>query len=80
MTPPQLARDAPVVDVPHPLEVDPSPGVGNEAGVAALDRFDSRAGKLRNADEPLRRDERLDDRVTALAVTDRMLVGFGGQE
>src|ERR1039458_7066725 len=40
MAPPQLARDAPVVNVAHPLEIRLGVILGNELDLAVFDRFD----------------------------------------
>src|SRR5579884_762564 len=79
MSPPQLARDAPVVNVLHPVQVDGLVIVGREADVSLRDRF---RGGLRHAhaagarllvdgDEPLRGEPRLDHGLAAVALADR---------
>jgi hypothetical protein len=66
MAPPELARDAPVVDVLHPVEVGLLVLLGREAdGFVAvgvgLDGGDGLLGERLNLDEPLRGEARLDD-------------------
>ena len=74
MPPPDLARDAPVADVLHPVEVDARKALGREADAAVLDRRDRRSGELLHRHPPLRDDERLDAAVAAHAVADRVAV------
>ena len=45
MAPPDLAADAPVLDVAHPLEVGVLPVLRHEADAAVLDRLDRRLGQ-----------------------------------
>ena len=83
MAPPELARDAPVVDVGHPLEVDLLVVLGREAdGLVAvgiwLDGGDGELGHgcaavvrlFVDGDEPLRGEARLDDGFAAVAMAD----------
>ena len=65
--PPELAADAPVADVLHPVQVDPGPALGDEAQPPALDRRDRRHGERLHLHEPLQRQVRLDDGVAAVA-------------
>ena len=75
MAPPQLARDAPVVDVAHPLDVGLAVLLGREADVALVDRGDGLVGERLDLDEPLRRKPRLDTtRLAAVAVADGVRV------
>ena len=71
MSPPQLARDAPVVNVAHPLEVGFGVVLGNELDVAVLDHFDRAIRQRLNLHEPLRRQARLDDGLAAAAFAQR---------
>ena len=80
MSPPQLAGDAPVVDVAHPLEIGLRPHLRNEPNLSRLDGADRGLGERADLHEPLRREVRLDDRVAALAVPEREPVGIGAQE
>ena len=70
MAPPELARDAPVVDVLHPVEVGLGPRLRDDARGAALHRRERRLGERLHLHEPLRREHRLDDRLAALAAAD----------
>ena len=68
VAPPELARDAPGLDVAHPLEVGLLPVLRHERGLAALDRRDRRLGQLGGVHVPLVGQPRLDDGVAALRV------------
>jgi hypothetical protein len=72
--PPDLAADAPVADVLHPVEIHLVPALGHEAHAAVLDRLDGRPGQRLHLHEPLRRQPRLDHRVAAVAVPHRVRV------
>ena len=74
VTPPDLPRDAPVPDVPHPLEIGLLPLAGDDPDLARLDRPDGGLGQGRHLDEPLARQRRLDHRLAAVAVPDRVAV------
>ena len=58
--PPELARDAPVADFPHPVEVDALPLGRRDPHRVLFDRLDRRLRQLVHAAEPLQRDQRLD--------------------
>ena len=68
MAPPELARDAPGLDVAHPLEIGVLPPRGHEADAAGLHRFDRGLGEGLGIDVPLVGQPRLDDRARAVAV------------
>ena len=70
MAPPQLARDAPVVDVAHPLEVRLGVLFGRKADVALLHRGNGLVGERLNPDKPLRREQRLNHGLAAVALAD----------
>src|SRR3954470_9697844 len=70
MPPPQLARDAPVIDVVHPVQVDGLVIVRCEADVALLNDFNSTLRERRDFHEPLRGKPRLDDRLAPVALAD----------
>ena len=53
MAPPELARDAPVLDVAHPVEVRLRPVLGDEADAAGFDGRDRRLGERLDLHEPL---------------------------
>ncbi len=68
MAPPELAADAPVLDVVHPVVVGVDPLPGDEADLAAVDDLDRAlrdrlavGARLAHGDEPLVREHRLDD-------------------
>ncbi len=71
MSPPQLPRDAPVVNVAHPLEVRLGVHLGHELDLALLDGFDGAVGQRLNLHEPLRRQARLGDGLAAIALAQR---------
>ena len=70
MAPPQLARDAPVVNVAHPLEVGLLVLLRRKADVTFFDGSDGHVGERLNLDEPLRGQRALDDVARAFAATD----------
>ena len=76
MSPPQLARDAPGLNVAHPLEVGVGPLLRHEPGAALFDRCDRRLGEGFRIRIPLVAQDRLDGRLGALAerhdVADRL--------
>src|ERR1700754_88407 len=74
MPPPQLPRDAPVVNVLHPLVVRLAVLVWSKPYVALVDGFDGLVGQRLNPDEPLLRKPRLNDDAGALAQADRQRV------
>src|ERR1019366_4684664 len=67
MSPPQLPRDAPVVNVAHPLEVSLGVILRHELDVAVLHHRDGAVGQRLDLDEPLRRKPWLDDGLAAIA-------------
>ena len=74
VAPPELAADAPVLDVVHPVVVGVDPLLGHEAHLAAGHRVDRLGGdalavatRLGHGDEPLLREHRLDDLAGAFA-------------
>ena len=74
MAPPELAADAPVLDVPHPLEIDAGPVVGHEAYAALLDGSNRRRRERFDVDEPLVGEERFEHRVGAIPARHHELV------
>src|SRR5205085_11076257 len=60
MAPPELARDGPVVDVLHPVEVGRLPRLRDDGDGAVAYRLDGRLRQRFDLDEPLARDHRLD--------------------
>lgn len=93
VAPPQLARDAPVLDVVQPLVVGVDPLLGHQLDLAALHRVqrhlgdraagEARAigGRLAHGDEPLVGQHRLDDDAGAIAARhhQRVLLHLGQQ-
>ena len=73
MSPPQLARDAPVVDVFHPVAVGVLELFGDKA---AHDGFQGWFGQMLHLEEPLQRDFRLDHRFGAFGGAHLVGVGF----
>ena len=83
MAPPELAGDAPVVDVLHPVEVGllVLSGVNWMCCRSSLDGGDGFVGQGLNFDEPLRGEARLDHGLAAVAVADVVdVVLDAGQE
>ena len=74
MAPPELARDAPVADVVHPIVVSLDPVLRDELDAAIVHRLDGLLGQRLRLDEPLRGDQRLDDGLAAIAVAQVELV------
>ncbi len=70
--PPELARDAPVVDVFEPVQVDALEALRHERHPAIVRRLDCRRCKRRHLDEPLLADQGLDHRVAPLAMPNGM--------
>src|SRR5262249_22787059 len=68
VAPPELPRDAPRLDVAHPLEIHLLPGRRHEPGLAAFDRGNRRLGQRGGVDVPLVGQPRFDDGATALRV------------
>ncbi len=74
--PPDLAGDAPVADIVHPVEVGILPGRGDDPGLAFRDRLDRRFGQGFHPHEPLLGDQRLDDRLAPVTVADAVGEGL----
>ena len=68
VAPPQLARDAPRLDVAQPFEIDLLVALRLEHRVALLHRLDGRLGQGVSVDVPLVRQPRLDHHARAVAV------------
>src|SRR5437660_2733679 len=71
MSPPELARDTPIVDVLEPVQVDFVEARGHDLRQIILDGSDSGSGEWHHLDEPLLGNEWLNHGVTALAVSQR---------
>ena len=74
MAPPQLARDAPVADVVHPLEVGLGPIRRNERDAAVFHCGDGGLGERLHLHPPLLGNQRLHHRPAAMAFADTQLV------
>ena len=73
MPPPELARNAPVVNVVHPLKIALFKTVGNELDSSVFDCLDGRFGKRIDLQVPLNRDLRLHNGRAAIALSDVVL-------
>ena len=71
VSPPELTRDAPVVDVVHPVEIHLAIVVGDDGDLVGFDGGDRLFGERLDFDEPLRREARLDDSSGAIALSER---------
>ena len=80
MSPPQLPRDAPVVDVIHPVQVHLPVIVRNNGDLAAFHCGDGLLRQRLDLDKPLRRKSRLNDRPRAVALAERNRVVFRAHE
>ena len=78
LAPPQLARDAPVLDVLHPVAVGVLVLLGDEADGILHDGLRGRLGQLLHREEPLHRELGLDGHARALRIADvvRILLGL----
>ena len=77
MTPPQLAADAPVVDVLHPVQIGLGEAVGDELGLPLLHHPDGLLSQRLHLDEPLGGDDGLHVVVTAVAGAHIVAVRLG---
>ena len=81
MPPPQLARDAPVVNIAHPLEVRLGVLFRRKADKALLHRGNGLVGERLNPDKPLRRKQGLNHGLAAVAFADGVhVVAHPGQQ
>jgi hypothetical protein len=74
MSPPELARDAPVANAFEPIQKNRPLVIGNDFKQAACDRLLRRFGQRLHLAEPLRGKARLDDSLAAIAGADGMCV------
>ena len=77
LSPPQLARDAPVLDVLHPVAVGVPVLFGHEADGVLHDGARCGLGELLHREEPLHREFRLDGDARALRIADVVGVLLG---
>ena len=68
MAPPELARDAPGLDVFHPVEIGRFPILRDELGLAVAHGGNRRLRQFLRVDVPLVGEKRLDDDIRAVAV------------
>ncbi len=80
MSPPQLAGNAPVADVPHPLEIGIRPICRNEFRPALFNSRNRRFRERLDLNKPLRRQQRFDNGVAALAMSDVILQRLGAHQ
>ena len=76
MPPPELARNAPVVDVVHPVQINGFVVLRSKTNVAVRNRGDRFVGERLNLEEPLHRQARFHHGSTALAFANRHRVIF----
>ena len=76
MAPPQLARDAPVVNVVHPVQINLLVILGDDRDLAAFDCLDRLLRQRLNFDKPLLRKPWLDHGPAALALAEGKRVVF----
>ena len=76
MTPPELAGDAPVMDVFHPVEIGLGEAFGDELYSAVLDDVYRLLGQRLHLYKPLRAEHRLNDLAAAVAAADIVAVGL----
>ena len=80
VAPPQLAGNAPVMHVFHPVDIGLGEALRHELDRAVVHDADGLLGKRLHLDEPLRGDEGLDVVVAAIAGADVVGVGLGLDE
>ena len=81
VTPPQLPRDAPILNVVHPLEIGLAPVLGHELDATVLDGCDRGLGERLRAHVPLVGQQRLDDDAAAIAARNhRRVIGDSLEE
>ena len=76
MSPPELPRDAPVVDLVHPVEINLPVIIRDDANAPVFHRANGGLRQRLHLHEPLRGEQRLDDRLAALAGSDAQRVVF----
>ena len=80
VSPPELARDAPVTNIFKPVFVDFRETLGDKADPAVTHRLNRGLREALHADEPLLRYERLDRCLAARAVSNGVLMLFRAHE
>jgi hypothetical protein len=76
MSPPELPADTPVMDVVHPVEVDFLVVIRDKDRPFFFHSPDGRFGERLDLDEPLARDQRLNDGVASLTAADVVGIAF----
>ncbi len=76
MAPPDLARDAPIPDILHPLKIGLLPELRHDSGAAFSDRLNGRLGQRLCSHKPLKGKIGLDDRLASVAVAYHVTVVF----
>ena len=80
VAPPELAGDAPVVDILHPVIIGLAEALGHELDAPVAHGLDGGLGQRLHLDEPLRARHRLDRRTAAVARADIMIIRLGLDE
>ena len=80
VAPPELAGDAPVVDILHPVIIGLAEALGHELDASVTHGLDGGLGQRLHLDEPLRARHRLNDRAAAVARADVVVIGLGLDE
>ena len=76
VAPPELARNAPIADVVHPIEVDPREVVGNDPDPTVADDLHGWVGQRLDLQIPLVEEQRLEYRAGARAMAHRVNIGL----
>ena len=80
VAPPELAGNAPVVHILHPVIIGLAEALGHELDAPVAHGLDGGLGQRLHLDEPLRARHRLDDRAAAVARADVVIIGLGLDE
>ena len=80
VAPPELAGNAPVVDILHPVIIGLAEALGHELDASVTHGLDGGLGQRLHLDEPLRARHRLNDRAAAVARADVVVIGLGLDE
>ena len=80
VAPPELAGDAPVVHILHPVIIGLAEALGHELDAPVAHGLDGGLGQRLHLDEPLRARHRLDRRAAAVARADIMIIRLGLDE
>ena len=80
VAPPQLAGNAPIMHVLHPVDIGLGEALRHELDASVTHGLDGGLGQRLHLDEPLRARHRLNDRAAAVARADVVGVGLGLDE